>query len=225
MPEKGRPIIYALAEPWTGARCSGEVRYVGRSSDGVYRPKAKHHAHCGAWMAKLKRWGREPTILVLQEFHPATPNLNDVLNAAEVFWIAELRRRGCPLTNLAVGGDGVRGVKPSPEALAKRSAALTGARNPRFGKKNTPEHRAAMVAGLRAACLGKPLSELRRAKISAAHQGKTASEESRAKMAAAQQGRKHSAETRAKMAASAAKAWKRRAGHGRVQLSLFGGTR
>jgi hypothetical protein len=111
------------------------------------------------------------------------------LDGAEVFWIAEMRRRGCPLTNLTDGAGGLRGYKRvnSPEARAKMSAT-------RKGVPLTPKQK----SGIRAA-LGRP--EVR-AKLSASHLGQVISLETRAKISAGLKGRKKTPEHIANAAAA-----------------------
>lgn len=77
------------------------------------------------------------------------------LDEAEIYWIKEMKFRGCPLTNLTEGGGGLRGYKASPETIEKRvvhfrgipkteehkakiSAALTGRPSPKEGIPLTP---------------------------------------------------------------------------------------
>lgn len=78
---------------------------------------------------------------------------------AEIYWIKELRARGCPLTNLSSDGDGgtpgikqspetiekrmlhVRGVPKSAETKAKISAALTGRVSAKKGRPLSPEEK------------------------------------------------------------------------------------
>lgn len=200
-----RYIIYALQDP-----LSWELRYVGRSSSGLHRPRSKHDARCENWRKWLARRGKLPVVVVLQEFPGTTPNVNDVLNAAEIYWIAELRRRGCPLTNCTDGGDGQCGVKMpwlaernqsrvwTAEQREKMAALYRGSKSPRFGKKESPEAKAKN----RAAHLGLRRSPETRARISAARKLVSQDPVVRARMSEAQRGRRASPEARAKMSAA-----------------------
>ena len=196
-------LIYALQDPFTG-----EIRYVGRSSTGRMRAKKEHSAYCAAWLDRLRRRGKRPVVLVLQAF-PPYPNINEVLNAAEVIWIAEMRARGCPLTNIADGGGGIRGFR-HPEAYRRGLAQeRAGAGNPFFGRKHSDSTLALLrqrqggvnngMFGRPGGMLGKKLTPEARAKISAAHIGRPKSEEHRAKLAAASTGKSASPEARRKM--------------------------
>ena len=148
-------------------------------------------------------------MFVLQEFSESLPDVDAVLNAAEIYWICELRRRGCPLTNLTVGGEGTRGRSLSSDARARISRA-------KLGKPLSAEHRAKMAEAQRQrpSFLGCHHSPEARAKISAAVGsgernacfGSAHSAETRARCAEAQRGernsffgRRHSAETRSGM--------------------------
>lgn len=77
-----------------------------------------------------------------------------------------------------------KGVPKSPEHRAKMSVSRMGAKNPHYGKKNTPEHQAKIVAAnlgakrtpetcarISAALTGKPFTAERCANISAAQRG------------------------------------------------------
>jgi hypothetical protein len=128
-----RFLIYGLVDP-----DSGEVRYVGRSMSGLDRPR-QHRCpsvlrkdggtHKAAWVRSLLKRGKTYGIAVLYRA-PTREGLDE----AEIFWIAELRRRGHDLTNLAVGGGG-GGLGPvTADHRRKISEALR-------GKGKSPEHR------------------------------------------------------------------------------------
>jgi hypothetical protein len=166
-----RWLIYALVDPRDGA-----VFYVGRSSNGLARPRA----HFG--MAAIRDLGHlpvtrkcrrilaaqiEPGIVVLEEHSDGSR-----LNESERACIAKLRASGVSLTNVTAGGDGTCGWVPSPETRAKMSASLK----------------------------GRPVSEEMRARIAATLRGRKAPPEARANQAAAQNGT-HSPQRRAQCAA------------------------
>lgn len=97
-----RFLVYGLADPRTGV-----VRYIGKSSYGLERPKEHVHkagrerTHKAAWVRSLKRIGLRPEIRVLED----VPDRSD-LDIVEAFWIAQGKGLGWPLTNIAPGGRG-----------------------------------------------------------------------------------------------------------------------
>lgn len=99
-----RHLIYALIDS-----TSEQIRYVGRSSSGLKRPRIHwtrdvgRNDYCHNWVRSLTVRGIIPEILVLEEFEP-TIDVSDRLNDAEDFWIQYLRSIGCRLTNLRRGG-------------------------------------------------------------------------------------------------------------------------
>ncbi len=147
-------IIYALLCP----KC-GSPRYVGQSQCGVSR-YTQHLRGMSAkdssiykkhWVQSLLDKGLRPEFRVLL----VLPDQNH-LDAAEIFWIAEMRRRGFPLTNLTDGGCGRTGHKDTAETKQKRAkhfrgvpktqeckdkiaASLTGRPSPKKGRPLTPE--------------------------------------------------------------------------------------
>lgn len=184
-------FIYVLCDPITG-----ELRYVGKTIQTLEK-RLNHHVsdvrelnHRSNWILSLRMDGLKPTIHSIEEVSD-----DRLLDEREIFWIAHYRALGCNLLNACDGGGGTLhptdetrlrmrlshlGKKPSPESLVKKSAAMK----------------------------GKPQSDAKRAKISAAMQGNKhnlghkRSEETRAKMSAAQKGkprRPHTAEWRANM--------------------------
>ncbi len=151
-------IVYALLCP----KCMCP-RYVGQTSE--FEERMKNHMKGMActdasiykkhWVQSLLNQGLEPVVKVLLDLPTA-----EHLDAAEIYWIAEMKRRGCPLTNLTDGGGGLRGYKASPETIEKRvshfrgvpkteeckaklSAALIGRPSPKKGQSLTPEQKAA----------------------------------------------------------------------------------
>lgn len=102
-------------------------------------------------------------------------------------WIPEyniLQTAGSPL-----------GFRHTPEARAKMSAAMTGERNPNYGKHPSEE----TLAKLSAVRMGHPVSAETRKKMSEAHKGRRFSEEHRRKISEARKGKPLSAEHRRKI--------------------------
>ncbi len=118
-----RFIVYGLFDPRTQ-----ELRYVGKSCQGLKRPR-KHSApsqlkkqtHTARWCSELAAQRLRPEIEVLEE-HLGAETLYD----AEQFFIAYFRSIGCRLTNHVDGGRGALGLKHTPEAKARISAAHRG---------------------------------------------------------------------------------------------------
>lgn len=219
-------LIYGLADPRTDA-----VRYIGKSSSGLKRPRRHSLPGClradqtykGNWIRSLLAAGLQPKTVVLEECAA------DALCDAECFWIAQARGLGWSLTNLTKGGDGTPGRVPSREqveatAIKNRGRKRTAAQRRALSEAHKgivipPDQRAQMAASIRkwwadpenkarrsvahAAAVRSPEF---RAKISAANKGKAIPPEVRAKIAAAHRGMRHSEETRAKLRA----AWVRR---------------
>lgn len=189
---------------------------MGRSCSGLNRPKEKHTAFCGHWIEKLRRLGHRPVVHVLQEFVDETPDVNSVLNAAEIFWISELRRRGCPLTNCTAGGQGHprpdaaernRTRVWTPEMRERASEMRRGSKSPMWGRKQSE----ATKAKFRAARLGKPLRPEARARVAEmirrTRKGIPRRPESILRQAVSHRGMKRPPGTGAKMAA-ARRGWK-----------------
>ncbi len=197
-------IIYGLIDPITG-----ELRYVGRSSSGLTRPRRHWRdkefyldTYCARWSRTVVRRGFVPGIWIIEAFD-FCEDINDVLNKAEISWIAHFKSMGCRLTNLTAGGEGtlnlsreviekrtakIRGRRHTPEACAKMSAAQK-------GKKHNEERRAKNSAAQK----GKILPEKTRKKISESNKGKKRSEQARANISAGRKGMKFSKEHRTNM--------------------------
>lgn len=213
-----RFLIYALTDPR-----DGQVRYVGQSSRGLARPREHVKprgptvTHKDRWVAALLRQGLMYDVSILYQSPTAT-----LLSDAEVFWIAEMKRRGHDLTNGTAGGEG--GPR-TPEVRKKMSEAKKGkpvsdrcleglARyrtegHPRSvvatektaaklrGRKQTPEALANLREGFRRRRKPTP-EEIERS--AQAHRGLKRSPETRARMAEAQRRRRaqESPESRAR---------------------------
>jgi len=110
-------LVYALVDPRTLL-----VRYVGKSSCGLKRPRyhksSKRHSYCMNWVRSLQAAGFEYSIVVLEECTLET------LSSSERWWIAYGRVCGWPLTNLTDGGEGAVGLVKTPEHRAKLGIAM-----------------------------------------------------------------------------------------------------
>ena len=123
-------IIYGLVDPNLN-----KIRYVGRSSSGLWRPNAHRYpsrlsrgqTHCDRWIRKLLAGGQDYSVMVLET------SVVD-LNAREKYWIAYGKAQGWPLTNITEGGGGTVGYRHSTGTRKKIAKALS-------GKRFTAEHR------------------------------------------------------------------------------------
>jgi hypothetical protein len=115
-------LVYGLRDPRTN-----EIRYVGKSTSGLGRPKAHfresrrgdYDSHKSRWLRQLDAAGLRCEIVVLQ----ACGNDSEAI-AAERAWIAMGKPAGT-LTNMTDGGEGRpgKGHRLSAEHCAKISAA------------------------------------------------------------------------------------------------------
>jgi len=147
MPERSTTfLIYGLCDPRTG-----ELRYVGKSSSGLHRPRQHFQAKAlktwspkNMWIRGLKSLGKSPTIEILEE-HETGRNLAD----AERFWIAAIRATGASIYNRTDGGDGQSyGFIHSVETKAKMSVSQKArGTNGLCGYKQTEAHRRAIAEG------------------------------------------------------------------------------
>ena len=156
-------LIYALVDP-----TSNKVRYIGKSTVGLSRPRAHlrlalagEKGHKANWIRSLCDSGFDYRIVALEEL--ATP---DLCNEREIAWIAYGRQAGWPLTNATDGGDGVSSNSWTDEMRAKISKAQS-------GKVLSPAQYRALMDSL----VGVPKSGEHRRKISAALKSREWSEE------------------------------------------------
>jgi hypothetical protein len=193
-----RFLIYGLVDPRTN-----EVRYIGKSTRGLSRPKEhrKKSANTGEdhksrWIRSLLAAGLEYQIRVLEEVADEDA---EHLGLFERYWIAQAREVGWRLTNATDGGDGTPGLRCPEERRARISAAKRGkklsaevrARMSAAQRKRpmTPSRREKIVNGTRKYWLGRKHTPESLAKMSAAHKGREVSVEQRRKISAASGGR------------------------------------
>lgn len=159
--------IYALSDPRLD-RVWENVRYVGKTDNKLHDRLVAHTSKSSgsykrSWILSIRKEGVDPVIWPLE--FCCSENWQE----REKWWIAKLRQIS-RLTNLTDGGDGVLGMKYSPERCAamsaqrkgwvilpetrrKISAALKGRkkepfterqlqlmREAKLGKKHSPEH-------------------------------------------------------------------------------------
>jgi hypothetical protein len=130
-----KTFIYALADPTTG-----EVRYIGKSVNPQRRLQSHaceaKYATCTtyrySWLRSLAKRHLRPHLVILQECDGTGAD-------EERFHISFARHIGCHLVNGTDGGEGLPGWKPSPETLARMSAAATQHNAARRGIPRSPE--------------------------------------------------------------------------------------
>jgi len=172
MTERSDFYVYCLYDP--ADRLLEHPRYIGKGwGMRVVAHRTKRSARVTEWI-KSELHGEEPFFDII------AANLTEAAAyALEIELIAKYGREGIDeggkLLNVSTGGPGARGVKRSPEAIEKTTAAL------------------------RAANIGRKHSDETRARMSAAQKGRKHSPESIERSASAHRGRKRSDETRAKM--------------------------
>jgi hypothetical protein len=195
-------LIYVLIDPITN-----ELRYVGRSSRGLIRPKRhwrdkelEYDYYCSRWVRSLVSNGLVPEIEVLEQFDHSE-NINDVLNDAEIFWIAYWRSVGARLTNANAGGHigkiseetrikmslSRKGKRQTKESIAKRLETIR--ENGGWTDAQREAHRRNSLTRI-----GKKLPEETCRKLSEVRRGKKRSEQARANISAARKGMKFSEE-------------------------------
>lgn len=215
---RGLLFVYALVDPE-----SKEIRYVGKTSVGIARPNAHNRnarlewTYKARWILGLHARGLKPLVSTLEMCR----NGADLI-AAERRWIADLRARGCRLTNLTDGGDGLPGYRQSAETIERRIGPLRGRKMPedqrvrlseaKKGTKASPETRAKLSAAgigrrMSPEAIAKSADKRRGRKMSpevveknrVAHLGQTCTEEHRRNLSAACKGIPKSLEWRARM--------------------------
>lgn len=167
-------IIYGLVDSRTG-----EIRYVGKSTSGLRRPREHftkralaERTHKANWIRSVVADGGVCLMVVLQRC-----TTTEELSEAERWWIAMGRAAlGARLTNSTDGGDGCSGREASPK-LREHMRRLGVANR---GRVLTSEHRAKVGAAGR----GRVFSTTHRAGIAAANRQRPVLPETRAKMSA-----------------------------------------
>lgn len=170
-------LIYGLRE--SGSK---EIRYIGKSSIGLSRPRS-HFSNeklmndgypVHLWTKSLVSRMTKPEIVILQEFlnfdSIDAREKNDIVNRTEIREIAEHRSRGHRLLNMTDGGDGLLGRSGEKHPMFGRR----GEKSPRFGMKHTIDVRRRMseaLAGKNHPQFGIPKSHEVRQKIGKANRG------------------------------------------------------
>ena len=209
MNEQSKHLVYGLIDPRTN-----ELRYIGKSSRGLKRPKLHRQpkyrigkTHRRMWLMSMWEDNETvPSVLVLKECQSESEALEQ-----EVILIAFFKQTGIDLTNGTDGGDGISGHKMTEDTRAKMSKSKLGVKfspehcsnmgKAKLGKKHTVEAREHM----RIAHLGQKPSPKAIEKSLQAHLGSKMSPEAKEKMRKAKigntwnRGRKQSPEAIEKM--------------------------
>ncbi len=150
MRKASKYLIYGLRE-----NGSKEIRYVGKSSSGVRRPRShwsefslKTGYPVHNWTKSLVQTEKVPEILILQEFigldDVSLNEKNNKLNEAEISWIKKFQECGHRLLNMTNGGDGLLGWSGEKHPMFGRK----GEKSPRFGVRHTEKSRKKMSEAL-----------------------------------------------------------------------------
>ncbi len=199
-------IVYGLSD-------NGQIRYIGKSSFGLKRPKEhtqpsalgrEAHTHKTRWLRSVIDAGRTPEVLILEVCAS-----HEALDAAERKWIAEGRSRGWKLTNMTDGGEGLVGYRHTAASRSKISETHKGKKRPLSWRKN-----------LSASQRGKVIPEASRLKMSAAKKGKTLPAEWAMNIARAMLGRRHSDATRVKQSEARRRYARTPAGRAQIARNL-----
>jgi hypothetical protein len=110
---KAKPaLIYCMIDPR-----SGETMYVGKTFNLRQRLAGHIFSPCNesmsSWIKSLLEQGVKPKIELLESVAPGTS-----WQEREVFWIAEMKRKGASLLNRTDGGGG--DINPSEESIMKK---------------------------------------------------------------------------------------------------------
>lgn len=155
-------IIYGLIDPFTK-----ELRYIGKSVSGLYRPTyhSKPYSYNGQlkntylyrWIRKLIKNNSKPEIVVLD----SCSNKQD-LAELEVWNISYWKGLGCRLTNATKGGEGAAGRIVSKATRNKIRKANLGKKASKETIKKLRESHLGQVGSMK----GKTHSEATKLKIS-----------------------------------------------------------
>lgn len=140
-------IVYALVDPR-----SREIRYVGET---IRKGQARLRQHIrtaaekttppvNAWIRSLAQAGLAPEMIEIEAF-ASRPEVSE----GEIYWMEQFRAMGANLLNRAHGGDTRKGWRHSMETRERWCRERRGEKGSNYGKKRTPEMRAAQAAVMR----------------------------------------------------------------------------
>lgn len=165
-------VVYLILNKVNGKR------YVGQTVQPL-KKRFDKHAKCDKMLIgkAIQKYGRENFYCGVIK----TCASKAEMDYWEKYFIIALKSKVPYGYNMTDGGEGTVGLERTPEHRAHLSAALSGEKNPHYGKKNTPEHTARIVAAnlgakrspeacknIAEALKGKPFTLERCANISAA---------------------------------------------------------
>ena len=156
-------------------KSNGSIFYIGK---GTKRRMSSIHNRSNYWKSTVAKHG------FVVEPLAKWPTEQEAFQH-EKFLIWCFRDMGVNIVNITDGGDGVSGLRHSPEAKRKMSIARSGDRNHGYGKPSPNR--------------GVAMGEEQKQKISKANKGRKNTEETKAKLSAALKGRVISDETKKKM--------------------------
>lgn len=149
-----------------------DKRYVGQTTQSLEK-RMNEYTHGKQYIDRaIRKYGRKNFTAEIIEMCPV-----EQLNERERFWIAKLNCKTPNGYNLTDGGEGIVGLKKTPEHCAKIGSANK-------GKKRTPEQ----CAKISTAHKDKPLSNEHRAKIGASLRDVPKTVKHRANIGLAQRG-------------------------------------
>lgn len=111
--------VYVLTHPKTKV-----VRYVGATSQSMAKRRALHVTLSAKGTSKCAKWVRSLLAKGLKPDIRQVASLSEEWERVERAYIAMFRSMGKPLLNMADGGAGVGGCRPSTASRTKRSSTL-----------------------------------------------------------------------------------------------------
>jgi group I intron endonuclease len=186
--------IYFLIDPE-----NNDIKYVGKTINNVKKRFDQHinrclkkeHNHKCSWVRLLNSKNLKPILKIEEVIRSENiKELNNILYKKEQDWIVKLKSK-YKLTNLTDGGIGLVGHKFTEEHKRKISKALSGDKNPMYGKdnpfkgkKHTEETKKIISNKLKGnkCSLGVKRSDITKKRISESRVGKKLSNETKEKL-------------------------------------------
>lgn len=152
-------IVYKITNQVNDKIYIGQIRY---SLAHRWSAHCRLKSHCSALAGAIQKYGRQSFIkeIVIDSICPV------VITYQEQKLIRELHTIAPNGYNLTIGGEGAAHTE---QAKRKLSEGRMGAKNPMYGKKLSPEHRAKIGAAFK----GKKLTQAHKDKLSTNHNPKS----------------------------------------------------